>query len=54
VAEDFKTADVISVFMREDNAIELLGRDAALLQAQNHLPRAQTAINENLAMLGGN
>jgi Flp pilus assembly protein TadD len=24
-----------------------------LLQAQNHLPRAETAINENLAMIGG-
>ena len=52
VAENFKTADVISVFVREDNAVELLRRDAALLQAQHHLPRAQTAINENLAMIG--
>ena len=53
VAENFKTADVISVFVRENNAVELLGRDATLLKAQHDLPRAQTAINENLAMLGG-
>jgi hypothetical protein len=54
VAENFKTTDVISVFVRENNAIELLGRDSTLLQAQHDLPRAQTAINENIAMLGGN
>jgi len=53
VAENFKTADVIGVFMRQNNAVELLWRDAALLQAQKHLPCAQTAINENLAMIRG-
>jgi len=53
VAENFKTADVIGVFVRENNAVELLRRDATLLKAQHDLPRAQTAINENLAMLGG-
>ena len=53
MAEDFKTADVIGVFMRQNNAVELLWCDAALLQAQKHLSRAQTAINENLAMIGG-
>jgi hypothetical protein len=53
VAENFKTADVISVFMRENNAVELLRRDSTLLQTQHDLPRAQTAINENIAMLGG-
>ena len=53
VAENFKTADVIGVFMRENNTVKLLWRDATLLQAQNDLPRAQTAINENIAMLGG-
>jgi hypothetical protein len=53
VAENFKTADVISVFVRENNAVELLRRHATLLKAQHDLSRAQTAINENLAMLGG-
>jgi len=53
VAENFKTADVISVFVRENNAVELLRRDATLLQTQNDLPRAETSINENLAVIGG-
>ena len=53
MAENFKTADVIGVFVRENNAVELLRRDATLLQTQHDLPRAQTAINENFAMLGG-
>jgi len=53
MAENFKTADVIGVFVRENDAVELLRRDATLLQTQHHLPRAQTAINENIAMLGG-
>ena len=54
VAENFKTADVIGVFVRENNAVELLRCDTALLETQHDLPRAQTAINENLAMVGGN
>jgi hypothetical protein len=53
VAENFKTADVIGVFVRENNAVELLRCDAALLQTQHDLPRAETAIDENLAMIGG-
>jgi len=53
VAENFKTADVITVFVRDNNPVELLRRDAALLQTQHDLPRAQAAINENFAMLGG-
>src|SRR5438477_12837768 len=52
VAENFKTADVIGVFMRENSAIELVRRDATLLHTQHDLPRAKTAINENFAMLG--
>jgi hypothetical protein len=54
VAENFKTADVICVFVREDNAVELFRRDATLLQTQHDLPRAQTAINENFAVIGRN
>ncbi len=51
-AENFKSADVIGMFMREKDAIELLGRDTALLQAQDQLPRAQPCIDKNLAMIG--
>ena len=54
VAKNFKAANVIGVFVRENNTIQLLRRDAALLEAQNDLPRAETAINENLAMIRGN
>jgi hypothetical protein len=52
VTKNLKTADVIGVFVRENNAVELLGRDATLLQSQHDLPRAETPINENLAMIG--
>src|SRR5215469_8085076 len=52
VAENLKAADVIAVLMRKKNAVELFRSDAALLQAQHDLPRAETAINENLAMIG--
>jgi len=53
VAENFKTADVISMFVCQHNAVQLLRRDATLLQTQNDLPRAETSINENLAVIGG-
>jgi hypothetical protein len=54
VAEDFKAADVIGVFVRENHAIELLRRYATLLQSQHHLARAETAINEKFAVIGCN
>ena len=52
MAENFKTADVIGVFVRENNAVELLWCDAALLETQHDLPRAQTAINQDFAVIG--
>jgi hypothetical protein len=52
VAENFKAADVIAMFVCKNDAIELLRSYAALLQAQHHLPRAQTTINQDLAMIG--
>jgi hypothetical protein len=42
---------VIAVFVRKKDAIELLRRDAALLQAQDQLSRAQPAIDKNFAMI---
>src|SRR5215831_16115628 len=53
VAENLKTADVISVFVRQHNAVQLLRREATLPQTQYDLPRAEAAINENLAMIRG-
>ena len=53
-AENFKSADMISVFVREENAVELLWDYAALLETQRQLPRAQPAIDENFAVIGCN
>jgi Flp pilus assembly protein TadD len=39
------------VFVRKKDAIELLRHDAALLQTQYQLPRAQSAIDKNLAVI---
>jgi hypothetical protein len=52
VAENFKAADVIAVFVRKNDTVELLRSYAALLQAQYHLPRAQTSVNQDPAMIG--
>jgi len=43
---------VIAVFVRKKDAVELLRHDAALLQTQNQLPRAQPAIDKNFAVIG--
>ena len=51
VAENFKAADVIGVFVRENHAIELLRRYATLFQPQDHLARAETPINEKFAVI---
>src|SRR5262249_14338020 len=39
-AENFKSADMIGVFVRENHAVELLRRDPALLETQHQLSRA--------------
>jgi hypothetical protein len=44
---------VIAVLVCQKDAIKLLRRDAAEFKAQHQLSRAQSAINENIAMLGG-
>ena len=53
-AENFKPADVVGVFVSQKHPIKLLWRNTALLQTQNQLPRTQSAIDENLAMIGRN
>jgi hypothetical protein len=53
-AENFEAANVVPMFVREQNAVELLGQHAALLQPENDLARAQSAIDQNLAMIGRN
>jgi hypothetical protein len=44
---------MIAVFVGEKNAVELRGHDATLFEAQNELARAQSTIDQNLAMIGG-
>ena len=48
-----ETADVIAVFVGEKHAIELLGFDPAKFEPNNQLPRAQAAVDEQPAMIGG-
>jgi hypothetical protein len=54
VAENFQAADVIGVLMCKNHAVELFRRYTALLQAQHDLSRAQSTIDENLAMFRRN
>jgi hypothetical protein len=51
-AENFKSANMIAMFVSEKHPIQLIGRDAALGQTQHQLPRAQSAIDKKLAMIG--
>src|SRR5262249_14785276 len=43
---------MVAVFVRENDAVELLGHDAAPLQTQYQLPRAEPAIDESFAVIG--
>ena len=51
-AEHFEPANVIAMFVREENAIELARGDSALFEPQDELTRAQSTINEQPAMIG--
>ena len=43
---------MIAVFVREQNAIELLDADSAKLESRKNLARAQAAIDQKPAMIG--
>ena len=43
---------MVAMFVREQDAIELFGGHSALLQPQHDLSRAQSAIDQKLAMIG--
>ena len=45
---------MIAVLMGKQNAIELFGRHPALFETEDDLARAQSAIDENFAMIGRN
>jgi hypothetical protein len=51
-AKNFQAANMIAVLVREQDAIELAERHAALFETQDDLPRAQSTIDKNLAMIG--
>ena len=51
-AKHFEPANMIAMFVGEEDAIELFGRDSALGEAQDELPRAQSAIDQHPAMIG--
>jgi hypothetical protein len=50
--EHFQAANVIAVLVSEQNTVELFRHHAALLKPEHNLPRAQSAIDQNFAMIG--
>jgi hypothetical protein len=53
-AKHSQPANVIAMLMSEKQSIELFGGDAALLKPDDDLARAQSAIDQNPAVIGGN
>ena len=51
-AEHFEPVDMIAVFVCKQDAIELPGSDAAERQTDHELARAQSAIDQDAAMIG--
>jgi hypothetical protein len=53
-AKHFQPANVIAMLMCKKQTVELLGGDATLLKADDDLARAQSTIDQNPAVIGGN
>jgi hypothetical protein len=53
-AKHFQPANVIAMLMRKKQAIELLRGHATLLKPDDDLARAQSTIDQNPAVIGGN
>jgi hypothetical protein len=51
-AKHFETANMIAVLVGEKHAIELVGSDSALGETQDKLARAQSAVDQQAAMIG--
>src|SRR5450755_2110680 len=51
-AKHFEAANVIAMFVGEEDTIELVGSDSALSEAQDKLSRAQSAVDKQPAMIG--
>ena len=53
-AKHLQPANVIAMLMGKKQTVELLGGDATLLKADDDLARAQSTIDQNPAVIGGN
>src|SRR5207245_5609048 len=53
-AKHFQPATVIAMLVCKKQTVELLGGDATLLKADDDLARAQSTIDQNPAVIGGN
>jgi len=53
-AKHFQPANVIAMLMCKKQTVELLGGDATLLKADDDLARAQSTIDQNPGVIGGN
>jgi hypothetical protein len=53
-AKHFQPANVIAMLMCKKQTVELLGGNATLLKADDDLARAQSTIDQNPAVIGGN
>ena len=53
-AKHLQPANVIAMLVSKKQSIELLGGNATLLKPHYDLARAQSAIDQNVAMTGGN
>jgi len=53
-AKHLQAANVIAMLVSKKQSIELLGGNATLLKPDDDLARAQSAIDQNVAMTGGN
>jgi len=53
-AKHLQPANMIAMLVRKKQSIELLGGNATLLKSDRDLARAQSAIDQNVAMTRGN
>ena len=53
-AKHLQSANVIAMLVSKKQSIELLGDNATLLKPDDDLAGAQSAIDQNVAMTGGN
>src|ERR1051326_2979705 len=52
-AKDFETAYVVAVFVGQQHPVQLFRRHTALFKAEDDLAGAQSAVDQDFAMIGG-